>query len=142
MLPASTSSTETRKFASSSNTNQNRTPSGVRFFVFWHAWAGGERTLRIRLQRDYGIGVMLYAELWRADERDALDELYPPVQRAQCRGAILDCVSFPEQPRRVELRASLSPIELSRQGGKEKHLLLGGRSIFTLIPPEITFEKE
>lgn len=103
---------------------------------------GGERTVRMRLQHDFGVGVMLYAELRRADGQDPLAELRPVALAAQNRGAILDAVCLPEDLYRIELRASLSPIELSLQGTKERHPLLNGRSVFGLAPHEILFDEE
>lgn len=103
---------------------------------------GRERTLRMFARREYGLGPVMYLELHRTDVRDTLPELLPLVQMAQARGAILDCVCLPEDPERVEIRASISPVELSFQGVKEQNPLTGGQSVLDLVPSEIRFENE
>lgn len=103
---------------------------------------GVQRTLRMFTRREYGIGPVMYLELHRESVDDPLPELQPLARAAAARGAVFDCIFFENEPERVEIRASIAPVELSLQGVKEQHPLAAGRSVFDLIPGEIRFEQE
>ena len=103
--------------------------TGVLFAVLTAAArTAGEkaRAVRAYIDRD-GIGKpMMHLSFWREDTDAGFAEFIPLAQKARTRGAIFDAVVFPDRPHEVQVRASLSPVELSAEGLKEKHELLAG----------------
>ena len=84
------------------------------------------RTVRAYIDRGGTGEPMMHLSFWREDTETAFAEFLPLAQKARERGAIFDAVVFPDRPHEVQVRASLSPVELSAEGIKEKHELLAG----------------
>lgn len=92
------------------------------------ARTAGEKAQAVRVYIDRGgTGEpMMHLAFRSEDTGTPFAEFLPLAQKARERGAIFDAVVFPDRPHEVQVRASLSPVELSAEGLKEKHELLMG----------------
>ncbi len=103
----------------------------------------------VQLYAAYEGAPMLYLSFSRADEKDPLPEFAALLRCAAARGAVLDVVCLKKDPHLVQLRAGIGVVELSAQGGRERHHFLEGKSPLVLLSgahtlspsfPEISFD--